>query len=203
MNSLLLVKSYRLTRWRKNEGGRVEEILDWLWRNAKTNSNFCQFWWLRNSLNRWKLTLFNGIVQQKLKTKFGTWRKELKSVFLEQNEFENRDASRFSDNTNLWRFQIDGFNRGSKLIVLQSNFPPRVENFRLRPVVEQIKLVATEIQSWSSNRRFFIIGIILAFSDYQDWDARNEINNDQIVSTGKNLRNEVLQLEVKSVVMEN
>ena len=52
-------------------------------------------------------------------------------------------------------------------------------------------------------RDFWILGVFLAFSDYQDCDTRNEFNNDQVDESTKKPKIEILQLEVKSVVMED
>ena len=45
------------------------------------------------------------------------------------------------------------------------------------------------------------LGTFLAFSDYQDYDTRDEFKEDQINISTKKI--EVLQLEVKSVVIES
>ena len=54
-------------------------------------------------------------------------KKELKSVFLEKHEFENRDESTLSDYKIFWRFQFHDFNAGSELIVFLPKIPPKVD----------------------------------------------------------------------------
>ena len=71
---------------------------------------------------------------RKLKTE--NLKKELKSVSLETNEYENRDESRSSDYKIFWQFQFHDFNAGSEMIVLLHKYPPEVENFRLRTLME-------------------------------------------------------------------
>ena len=52
-------------------------------------------------------------------------------------------------------------------------------------------------------RDFSILGVFLAFLDCQDSHTKNEFKNDQIEGSIKKPKNEILQLEAKSVVMED
>ena len=52
-------------------------------------------------------------------------------------------------------------------------------------------------------RDLSILGVFLAFSDYQECDTMDDFSNDQIEYSTKKPKIEILQLEVKSVVMEN
>ena len=52
-------------------------------------------------------------------------------------------------------------------------------------------------------REFSILGAFLAFSDYQDCDTKNEFKINQIRYSTKKPEIEILQPDVKSVVMQD
>ena len=135
---------------------------------------------------------------RKLKTEI--LKKELKAVLLEENEFENRVESRLSDCKKFWRFHFQDFNAGSGLIVFYNNFHPRVD-FSIATLGGKNR--ACSYGDMSLNEDFSIPGVNIAISDCQDCDTGDEFQKEQTEYSNKKTKIEILQLEVKSVVMEN
>ena len=108
-----------------------------------------------------------------------TLEKELKAVFLKKNDSENRVKSRLLDYKKILRFFFHDFNAWSGLIVLETKFPPTVETFWLLIFLEWIKPVVLELHEFEW-KKFTIMGVFLAFSDYHDFNTKEEFKNDQI-----------------------